>query len=79
MEDGVKRKLKNKVLMELDLSIEPTDEDISRIIDRCILEEDKSGVCARRHLPAKAGRQVRHTPKYPSRQDATGGLATATS
>ncbi|MBQ9278847.1 MAG: CpaF family protein [Lachnospiraceae bacterium] len=48
MEDGVKRKLKNKVLMELDLSIEPTDEDISKIIDRCILEEDKSG-----YLPLK--------------------------
>ena len=43
MEDGVKRKLKNKVLMELDLSVEPTDDDISKIIDRCILEEDRSG------------------------------------
>ena len=48
MEDGVKRKLKNKVLMELDLSVEPTDDDISKIIDRCILEEDRSG-----YLPLK--------------------------
>ncbi|MBO6113445.1 MAG: CpaF family protein [Lachnospiraceae bacterium] len=54
MEDGVKRKLKNKVLMELDLSIEPTDEDISRIIDRCILEEDKSG-----YLPLKEKVELR--------------------
>lgn len=48
MEDGVKHKLKKMVMSELDLGAEATDEDIGRIIDRCILEEDKKG-----YLPLK--------------------------
>ncbi|MBQ9233028.1 MAG: CpaF family protein, partial [Lachnospiraceae bacterium] len=42
------QKLKKMVMSELDLSVEATDEDIGRIIDRCILEQDKQG-----YLPLK--------------------------
>ena len=48
MEEGVKEKLKKRIMSELDLSIEATDEVIGKIIDRCILEEDRSG-----YLPLK--------------------------
>ncbi|MBQ7708072.1 MAG: CpaF family protein [Lachnospiraceae bacterium] len=48
MEDGVKERLKKRIMSELDLSIEATDEAIGKIIDRCILEEDRSG-----YLPLK--------------------------
>lgn len=48
MEDGVKEKLKKRIMSELDLSVEATDEAIGKIIDRCILEEDRNG-----YLPLK--------------------------
>lgn len=54
MEDGVKQKLKKRVMSELDLSVETSDEDIGRIIDRCILEEARSG-----YLPLKEKVQLR--------------------
>lgn len=54
MEDGVKKRLKKRVMSELDLSVETSDTDIERIIDRCILEEARSG-----YLPLKEKVQLR--------------------
>ena len=48
MEEGVKEKLKKRIMSELDMSVEATDEAIGKIIDRCILEEDGRG-----YLPLK--------------------------
>lgn len=38
-DEGVRERLKDKVLSEIDMSREVTDEDVGRIIDRCLLEE----------------------------------------
>lgn len=41
--DELKERLRNRVVSEIDLSRELADEDIGRVIDRCVLEEAKSG------------------------------------
>lgn len=38
-ESGIKERLRHRIESNLDLSREPSDEDIGRIIDRCILQE----------------------------------------
>ena len=54
MEVGIKQRLKDRIMSEIDLSVEATDEDIGKIIDRCILEEARSG-----YLPLKEKVQLR--------------------
>lgn len=40
---GLKERLRSRIISEIDLSRELADEDIGRVIDRCILEETKNG------------------------------------
>ncbi len=42
MEQGIKEKLKNKIMLDIDMSRDLADEDISDIIDKCILEEGQN-------------------------------------
>lgn len=41
MEQGIKERLKNKIMSDIDMSKDLDDEDIGQVIDRCILEESK--------------------------------------
>lgn len=54
MDNDIRKRLKSVILNELDMSIETTDENIGRIIDRCILEETKN--C---YLPLKEKVQLK--------------------
>lgn len=42
MEQGIKERLKNKIMLDIDMSKDLADEDIGEVIDRCILEESKN-------------------------------------
>ncbi len=42
MEQGIKERLKNKIMSDIDMSRDLADEDIGEVIDRCILEESKN-------------------------------------
>lgn len=53
-QDSIKDRLKTKIMSEIDLSIEPDDKDIGRIIDSCILTEFED-----RYVPLKDKMQLR--------------------
>lgn len=54
IESGVKGRLKEKILADIDMSQALEDEDIGRVIDKCILEEAKNV-----YLPLKEKVQLR--------------------
>ncbi len=41
-DEDVKRRLRDKVLSQIDMSKEVTDEDVGRIIDQCLIEETQN-------------------------------------
>lgn len=53
-ETGIKEKLKAKIISDIDMSAEIMDEDIGRVIDKCILEESENT-----YIPLKEKVQLR--------------------